>query len=115
MRNLIKTVFLILMLSSAKSFAASAGWSGKADVTGIYVLNENIALIKLSTFTNPGECAVDSNGDVILNPTTQKVWFTALLSAYMSGKTVNIYVGSGCKQTHWPSPSYGTIGHVRLL
>ncbi len=107
-------ILVILVLLSFANSSLSAGWSGNATVTGIYVLNENRVLIKLSSFSNPDNCQTNEQGDVVLNPTTQKAWFTVLLSAYMAKKTVDIYVTSNCTPI-WGNTSYADIGHVRLL
>ncbi len=104
----------ILLFTSFNLFA-SPGWSGKSKVISIYVLNETTALIKLESFKNPHNCNVDSNGHIILNPMTEKTWFTVILSAYMSGKEVDIYVKDSCGKTHWQGPTFANIGHVRLL
>lgn len=114
MKHLIKPILAIVVLINltGKSFAG-AGWSGSATITSIYSLNENIALIKLSNFTNPHGCSVDSQGDIVINPTTQKVWFTMLYSAYMANKNVNIYVTPNCT-AQWAS-TYASAGHVRLF
>lgn len=111
-RQLIYIPFMTLIGSSAY---ADSGWSGEATVTGIYSLNENVALIKLSKFSNPHNCSTNSSGDVLTNPSEHKTWFTVLLSAYMAGKPVNVYVTASCSTTHWDGPSFGMVGHVRLL
>jgi len=91
----------------------AAGWSGDATVTGIYTLHENSAIVKLSTFSYPHNCLTNNDGDVFINPTTQKTWFTVLLSAYMANKTVSIYVTDNCIPI-WAETSYAEVGHVRL-
>ncbi|MEC4729040.1 hypothetical protein HWQ46_26360 [Shewanella sp. D64] len=93
---------------------ATAGWSGRAEVTGIYTLNESTTLIKLSTFSNPNDCQINSGGDVRINPSVDKNWMNMFLAAYMSGKPVNVYVSAACTGV-WAGTSYATVGHVRLL
>ncbi|EGU57980.1 hypothetical protein VINI7043_12471 [Vibrio nigripulchritudo ATCC 27043] len=110
----IKILVGLICLVTSFSAISAAGWSGTSKINGIYVLNETTALIKLQSFSNPHNCNIDSNGDVILNPVTQKTWFTVFLSAYMAGKPVNVYVVPSCGKTHWVGPSYGNIGHVRM-
>jgi hypothetical protein len=92
----------------------AAGWSGSAEVTGIYTLNESTALIKLSTFSNPNNCLINSGGDVRINPSVDKNWMSMFLAAYMSGKPVNVYVSAACTGV-WTGTSFATVGHVRLL
>ncbi|WP_255984109.1 hypothetical protein [Vibrio campbellii] len=104
----------LTMLTSFQSFAAP-GWSGKSKISSIYVLNETQALIKLASFRNPHNCEVNSSGDIILNPLTNKTWFTILLSAHMAGKEVDVYVNANCGKTHWVGPTFATIGHVRIF
>ncbi|WP_435276379.1 hypothetical protein ACMAZF_05115 [Psychrobium sp. nBUS_13] len=87
----IKTLVGLTCLALSFNAFSAAGWSGKSNITGIYVLNESTALIKLQRFSNPHNCNVNSSGDVILNPLTQKTWFTVFLSAYMAGKEVDVY------------------------
>lgn len=114
MKYLIKITMVLFFIVAQNYSYAVAGWSGLATVKGIYTLDENRALIKLSNFTNPHGCKINESGDVIVNPTTQKTWFSVLLTAYMGKKTVNIYVNSACTEV-WAETSYATIGHVRLL
>lgn len=111
------TKTMIVMISILMSFHtfATSGWSGKSKITSLYVLDETTALAKLENFSNPSGCKVNRSGDVILNPITQKTWFTVLLSAYMAGKEVDIYVNGSCGKTHWAELSYAEIGHVRLM
>ncbi|KZZ49256.1 hypothetical protein A3759_17525 [Thalassolituus sp. HI0120] len=93
------------------SFAGEAGWSGRATISKFYALNENQVIIKLSDFKNPGKCNVTESGDVIVSPNTEKTWFTILLSAFMSGKEVNIYVSNNCTP-YWSGTDFAKIGHV---
>ncbi|BCL72178.1 hypothetical protein VINI7043_26615 [Vibrio nigripulchritudo ATCC 27043] len=109
-----KRVFIIVfgLLFSLNSFAA-AGWSGKATITGIYALDGDKVLIKLSSFNNPGGCAVNSSGDVMINSTTHKNWFSMALSAYAASKPVDFYVVDSCTKV-WANTSYANVGHMRL-
>lgn len=106
-------LLIIIFAFSSSNTIAGAGWSGEATIKGIYVLNEETALIKLSNSTNPHNCDTNGSGDAYVNPTTQKTWFTSLLSAYMAGKTVDLYYTPSCKG-QWSGTSYSEIGHVRL-
>jgi len=110
------SVIIVAVLSgiSISSFAANAGWSGEATIQSFYALNDDAVLIKLSSFNNPGGCSTNSSGDIIVNPNTEKTWFTLLLSAYMAGKTVNIYVVNACTP-YWAGTDYAEIGHVRVI
>ena len=93
---------------------SAAGWSGKTKVEGVYILNENTALIKLDSFSNPHQCDTNESGDIRINPSKDKAWFSVLLSAYMADKTVNIYVSGSCTQVR-ANTSYATVSHIRLL
>lgn len=109
-----KIIFLLLCSFISTNACAAAGWSGVTKVESIYTLSEGTALIKLSSFNNPNNCAVNSSGDIRINPTTQKTWFAVLLAAYMGDKPVNIYVTAACTEV-WSGTSYASVGHVRLL
>ncbi len=100
-------------LVSASSYA-EAGWSGKATITSIYAMNENAAIVKLSNFSNPHACKTQDGGDIFINPNTQKTWFTLLLSAYMAGKSVDIWVTANCIP-YWAGTDFAEIGHVRVI
>jgi len=103
----------ILSLFSSRVAIAAPGWSGDVRVTGIYTLDEGRAIVKLSSFPNPNGCLTNADGDLFLNPTAQKTWFTMLLTAYTAKQTVNIYVFPSCTSV-WAGTSYADIGHVRL-
>ena len=103
----------LLCFVSINSYAA-AGWSGKATITSIYAMNENAAIVKLSNFSNPHGCKVNPSGDIFLNPSAQKTWFNLLLSAYMAGKSVDIYVTANCIP-YWAGTDFAEIGHVRVI
>jgi len=98
-------------ISVAGGWAATEGNSVK--VTGIYTLSETRAIVKLSSFAYAHGCKTNSNGDVFLDPSLNKSWYSALLTAYVSGKPVNVYVGDLCVPI-WAGTSYASIGHVRL-
>ena len=105
--------FIFFGLFFSLNCFAGAGWSGEAKITGIYALDENRVLIKLSRFNNPGGCAVNASGDVIINSTTHKNWFSMALSAYAASKPVNLYVIDSCTKV-WANTSYAKVGHFRL-
>ncbi|TQV74248.1 hypothetical protein FKG94_16730 [Exilibacterium tricleocarpae] len=110
-----KIGFLLAITTSLVTYQASAaGWSGEATIEGIYAVNDTTVIITLSSFTNPDNCQVNENGHVILNPATNKTWFSLLLAAYAAKKTVNIFVASTCT-TVWENTSYADVAHVRLL
>jgi hypothetical protein len=114
MKLLINLLLMVALIITTFQCHAGAGWSGKATVSSIYAMNENAAIVKLSNFSNPQGCNIQASGDVFINPTTQKTWFTLLLSAYMAGKSVDIYVTASC-QSYWANTDFAVIGHVRLL
>ena len=92
---------------------AAAGWSGKSTITGIYALDGEKVLIKLSSFTNSAGCDINSSGDVIINSSTHKNWFAMALSAYAASKPVDFYVNGKCTRV-WANTSYANVGHMRL-
>jgi len=51
--RLIQTGVLVFLLGYLSDVQAGAGWSGQATVVGIYTLNENSAIIKLSNLGTP--------------------------------------------------------------
>ena len=109
-----KIIFLVFSFLLPGAVSASAGWSGNATITSFYTLSETQAIVKLSNFSNPHGCLVNFGGDIVLNPTTQKAWFSMLWSAFLAGKTVNVYVSPNCT-TIWSGTSYAHIGHVRVF
>lgn len=112
MKKFILYLTIIFLSSISKSYA-SAGWSGNAKITSFYLLNEGRAIVKLSNFSNTPNCLVNYGGDVTLNPTTNKIWFSVLWSSFLANKKVNIYVTGTCTDI-WSGTSYAEIGHVRV-
>ena len=111
-----KLLSLILILVFANTANAS-GWTGKVKVTGVFVLNETSAIIRLSSFNNPDSCNVNKGhlpdaGHVILDPSVNRAWYSLILTAYAAQKDVNVFVSDGCKVV-WEGTSYGIIGHMR--
>lgn len=105
----------LIMLGALVSFntLAAAGWSGISTITSIYAIDDERVLIKLSSFTNHGECDTNGNGDVIINSITHKNWFAMVLSAYAASKPVEFYVADSCTPI-WVNTSYANVGHMRL-
>lgn len=103
--------FLILISSNSYSVP---GWSGIAKVTSIYHVNESQVVVKLSNFSNPHNCAITGDGDIILDPTNQTSMFSMLLSAYMGARDVQIYVDTICTSI-WTGTSFAKAAHARLL
>ena len=91
----------------------ATGWSGKSTITGIYALDGESVLIKLSSFTNPAGCDINSSGDIIINSNTHKNWFAMALSAYAAAKPVDFYTNGTCTPI-WANTSYANVGHMRL-
>lgn len=108
-----KLASIILGLLISFNTLAGAGWSGTATITGIYALDEDRVLIKLSSFSNPASCAVNSSGDVIINSSTHKNWFSMALAAYAASKPVEFYVRHTCSIV-WANTSFANVGHMRL-
>ena len=108
-----KIAIVVLGIVMTFNVSAGAGWSGKTTITGIYALDGERVLIKLSSFSNPGDCATNDNGDVIINSNTHKNWFAMALSAYAASKPVDFYVGASCTDI-WAGTSYASVGHMRL-
>jgi hypothetical protein len=112
MKNFLSLIIIAFLGTlSLNSFAGNAGWSGEATITSIYALHDDAVLIKLSSFKNPGGCSTNSSGHIMVSPNSEKTWFTLLLSAYMAGKTVDIYVTSDCTP-YWANTGFAEIGHV---
>ena len=107
-----KLIPIILGVLVSFNTLATSGWSGKATITGIYALDDERVLLKLSSFINRGECDINSSGDVIINSITHKNWFAMALSAYAASKPVDFYV-TGCTVV-WANTSYAKVGHMRL-
>lgn len=101
------------MVFSATAFASTAGWYHDASVNEVYILDKNRALVKLSTASTNNRCDINGSGDVFFNPSANPEWYSALLAAYMSGKSVSIYYTATCTGV-WSGTSYANIGHVRL-
>lgn len=108
-----KLIFAFIGFTLSFTTFAGAGWGGKATITGIYALDDERVLIKLSHFANPGNCAISSNGDVIINSVTHKNWFSMALSAYAASKPVDFYTNGACTAI-WANTSYTKVGHMRL-
>lgn len=110
----VKTMTTLLMLALTSNVHA-AGWSGQAKITSIFSLGEDSVLIKLSGYTNPTSCQVDSAGDVWIDPTVNETWFAMLLAAHLAGKEVDLFIAGTCKTLHFAGVSYGQVAHVRLI
>ncbi|WP_419227326.1 hypothetical protein [Alteromonas sp. OM2203] len=106
--------FCIAMLLMPAVSHAAAGWTGKATVTSIYSLDKEKVLLSLSSFPNPGNCQVNSSGDVIINSQTHPAWFSMALTAYTTGAPVNLYIVNSCT-TVWANTSFANVGHFRLV
>ena len=117
MKNLIITMMTLTSLLISKNALADvtpkAGWSGVSTITGIYAIDAERVLIKLSNFANPGNCAVNNSGDVIINSVTHRNWFAMALSAYTASKPVDFYLSSSCTPL-WSGTSFANVGHMRL-
>jgi hypothetical protein len=111
-------ILISLIIGSLIAFGANAsGWTDKAKIVGVFVLNENNALLSLSNFNNPDGCDVDKGhigdaGHVVFDPSENKSWYSLALTAYASGKDVKIYVSGPCKPV-WSDSSYSPVGHIR--
>lgn len=108
-------ISLIMVAAFFAGRTHASGWSQFVDVTSIYLLDGNRAIVKLSNFDNSDNCQVDSSGDVFFNPSSEsgKIWYSALLSAYASKSKVSIYHDGTCVPI-WAGTSYSNIVHVRL-
>jgi len=107
-----KLITIMLGVFISFNTLAAAGWSGKATITGIYALDSDRVLIKISSFTNPSGCDINSSGDVIINSKTHQNWFAMALSAYAASKPVDFYV-NGCTPV-WANTSLANVRHMRL-
>ncbi|MBQ4890688.1 hypothetical protein J8L86_12580 [Shewanella sp. MMG014] len=109
-----KLFFIGLMLMSSNGFAAS-GWSGAATIESMYLVNEDQIVIKLSSFNNVTGCSFSPDGQVMVRPSSQKVSYSMILSAFMAGKKVNFYLFGECQTTHWADVSFASFGHLKVL
>lgn len=98
MKNFARTV-IFSMFCLISAYGNAAGWSGEARVVQLYAITPDLMLVKLENFSNPDKCQTNDAADVIFNAKVSQPWFAMLLSAYMAGKKVNIYVNGTC--TPW--------------
>ena len=80
----------------------------------LYAVTPDLVLVKLENFKNPDKCLTNENADIIFNAKVSQPWFAMLLSAYMSGKKVNIYVNGNCTPW-WAGTSFAEAAHVVLV
>lgn len=100
-----KLVLGIMFLSFSSFVSAYDGWSGAAKVASIRVYPNNQVLITMPGAANPKGCS-DMSYIVLKNADTEagKRQYSALLTAYASGKRVNLAL-TGCSgggTTGWP-------------
>ncbi|MFY8274641.1 hypothetical protein AAEU32_11015 [Pseudoalteromonas sp. SSDWG2] len=90
----------IILLLFFVSFILNAydGWSGANKVSTIRVYSGEYVLITMANANNPSQCS-DSNYIMLKNTNTEsgQRQYSALLSAYMAGKQVNLAL-TGCSQ-----------------
>lgn len=113
-----KKVFLLCILIFSQYASAGAGWTGKVKVIGIFVLSDTQALVRFSSFNNPGHCNVDGGhlpdaGHVVFDPSQYKDWLSLFLTASATQKDVSVFVIDECTPI-WAGSSYAKVGHVRL-
>ena len=92
--------------------SAGSGWSGKSKIEPLYAVNASQVIVK---FTNAAGYNPTSAGQVLVDPNAQKTFYTLILSAFMAGKEVNLYLYGDCKTTHWVGPSFAGFGHVKVF
>lgn len=107
-----KILMITLLFISSQSLAS---WTGATKIISMYHVNEDQVILNLENGANPGACKVSSAGQVLINPNTQKALFSMFLSAYMTGKNVNIYAYGNCLTTHWVDQSFNNVGHALFL
>jgi hypothetical protein len=107
-------IFAMLIVSSNSITALAAGWSGEARVIQLYSITPDLMLVKLENFSNPDKCLTNADADIIFNAKVSQPWFAMLLSAYMSGKKVSIYVNGVCTPW-WAGTSFAEAAHVVLV
>ena len=90
--KIVKLVILCWMLLPSLVVAKSAGWSGVGKVINLYAINNELVIVKLTGFANPGQCLVNDAGHIVVNPVTHPTWFSMIMSAYMAKKDVDIFV-----------------------
>lgn len=86
-------------------------------VVSIFSVDDKRALVSLSSFSNPGGCLVNvgpsNSGHAILDPSVNKEMFSMLLTAFVAGKEVDLYVRDNCIPI-WSDSSFAEIAHVRI-
>ncbi|ABD79691.1 hypothetical protein [Saccharophagus degradans] len=108
--------FVLAIFLSINSFAG--GWTAKVKIEGVYILNENTGIIKLSSFNDPEGCwktkpgnDIDA-GHVYFDPSEKKSWYSLILATYMAQKDVKIYVSGGCQEV-WSGTGFAKMSHFR--
>jgi len=100
-----KLVLGIIFLSFSSSVLAYDGWSGANKVTSVRVYPNDQVLITMPGAANPKGCS-EMGYIVLRNADTEagKRQYSALLTAYASGKKVNLALTdcSGGGTTGWP-------------
>ncbi len=97
-------LLLIMVMISHPVFSYD-GWSGERKVNSVRVYSASHVLITMSTPNNPGGCA-STEYLVLNNADTEagKRMYSALLSAYTTGKNVTLALTgcSGGDKAGWP-------------
>lgn len=115
MNKLLALILCLILTLSFTVTAAGSGSSGRSKIESLYAVNDNQVIIKLTHFNNATGCNPNSAGQVLVNPNTQKTFYTLILSAFMAGKEVDFYLYGDCKTTHWVGPSFAGFGHVKVF
>jgi len=91
-----KSIFGLICISLSLSVIAYDGWSGANKVASIRVYSATQVLITMPGANNPKGCS-DTSYIVLANADTEsgKRQYSALLTAYASGKNVNLAL-TGC-------------------
>jgi hypothetical protein len=113
-----RVCFIFILLISISSFdvmSEGASWSGKSKIEQLYAVNSSQVIVKLTNFTNATGCNPTSAGQVLVDPNAQKTFYTLILSAFMAGKEVNLYLYGDCKTTHWVGPSFASFAHIQVF
>ena len=111
-----KTFFAVMVLgvgvaAFTRAVALPAGWIRAITITTI---SDNDIDGQIVQFTvnevvdNPGHCG-DSTGYAIRDPNTLRGSLALLMSAFVTGKQVDLFVTGGCDKTGMPAVSGVTL------
>lgn len=107
-----KTFVTVMMMgigvaAFTRAVALPSGWIRSITVTSISdndIDGEVVQLTVNEVVDNPAHCA-DSTGYALRNPNTLRSSLALLVSAFVTGKQVDLFVTGGCDKTGMPAVS----------